>query len=330
MFRTATIIDSQAKAWESPMFGRANKFNFISERVKLTEESVVLPKSGFRLTRLFSTGHELEISVHDSCALLLPINGRVGYRMTDLEVWASAGESALLSRPCDRWSVVDPMNDEFCQCLIFQFPETLNLYSEVDGIYSNQVLNKIPYGIEMEFRDPYNFRLARYLQLVADELSPSSPVSPSDRYLEGMEVLLEECLKDTIFRAGKAEEPQLSDLRDVKRARLAEALIHERFHEPLRVADMARELGMSVRSLQTAFSSVFQMSPRQMIAKVRLGYAYSRLSQPHSDDQVSTIALECGITHLSRFASEYFRRFGEYPKETLSRARLTSISRPKP
>ncbi len=37
-------------------------------------------------------------------------------------------------------------------------------------------------------------------------------------------------------------------------------------------------------------------------------------------DSVTASALRWGITHLGRFAGEYFRMFGELPSATLNRA----------
>ncbi|MFX4297726.1 MULTISPECIES: AraC family transcriptional regulator [Roseobacteraceae] len=326
LFHTSSTIDTLANAWDSPMFGKAKKFRFISDRTKLTEESIALPKSGFRLTRLFSTGHEIEISVHDTGALLLPLNGRVGIRVAGSEVWANSGKSALLSRPCDRWSVVDPLNDEFCQCLVFQFSKDLYSDRDSEGLISGELLEILPYGMELRFSDAHNYRLVRYLQLLSDELSPGSPVVPTERYLEGMEILLEECVKDAIFHLTISDYSQVASSRDVERAKLVEAFIREKFHEPLRVAEIARDIGMGVRSLQTAFRKTYGITIRQMIADTRIEYAHRRLCDPHPQDQVSTIAYECGITHLGRFSQAYARKFDEHPNETISRARNTSIS----
>ena len=41
---------------------------------------------------------------------------------------------------------------------------------------------------------------------------------------------------------------------------------------------------------------------------------------------VTTVALDCGVAHLGRFAQAHAERFGEKPSGTLTRARGTGLS----
>lgn len=69
------------------------------------------------------------------------------------------------------------------------------------------------------------------------------------------------------------------------------------------------------------------MSPIALLKRVRLDQARADLEAADPRTTVTGVAYDCGFAHLSRFAVEYARRFGESPSHTLRRARARS-SRP--
>jgi transcriptional regulator GlxA family with amidase domain len=98
-------------------------------------------------------------------------------------------------------------------------------------------------------------------------------------------------------------------------------IMRTRSDEPLSMVDLARELGLGVRSLQLAFQTVLGEGPRARLTRIRLERARERLLAGDPHDEVTTIALDCGFTHLSRFAGAYLRAYGERPSDTLARRR---------
>jgi transcriptional regulator GlxA family with amidase domain len=105
------------------------------------------------------------------------------------------------------------------------------------------------------------------------------------------------------------------------RVRQAEEMMHAHSDEPLSVLEIANALGVSLRSLQLAFNQVHDsQSPRDVLNRIRLEKARRRLLAA-TDEHVTTVALDCGFFHLSRFAQAYARAFGERPSETLARRR---------
>ncbi|MDP5349628.1 MAG: helix-turn-helix domain-containing protein, partial [Paracoccaceae bacterium] len=63
------------------------------------------------------------------------------------------------------------------------------------------------------------------------------------------------------------------------------------------------------------------LSPRNVLNGIRLEKARARLLAAGGDGKVTTVAMDSGIFHLSRFAQAYTRAFGERPSETLARGR---------
>ncbi|WP_255823457.1 AraC family transcriptional regulator [Amycolatopsis sp. GM8] len=85
-------------------------------------------------------------------------------------------------------------------------------------------------------------------------------------------------------------------------------------------ATLAREAGVSVRALQKAFREQLDSSPSEYLRGVRLQRVHDELSTAQYDTTtVGEIASKWGMAHHGRFAAVYRDRFGESPRQTLSR-----------
>jgi AraC-like DNA-binding protein len=162
--------------------------------------------------------------------------------------------------------------------------------------------------------------LARILPQLADDLFLCASVPPPPRVVEEIRNLIDEVLCELIGRT-----VERSSSRRIfpafHRVRQAEEMMHARSDEPLSVLEIANALGVSLRSLQLAFNQVHDgRSPRDVLNRIRLEKARQRLLAA-TDEHVTTVALDSGFFHLSRFAQAYARAFGERPSETLARRR---------
>ena len=103
-------------------------------------------------------------------------------------------------------------------------------------------------------------------------------------------------------------------------ARRARDYMEDHFPEPIRLADICRETRVSLRTMRRAFVEYFHVSPYAFLKKLRLDRARRELlaGEPESHS-VTTIALNHGYIHLSRFSADYREAFGELPRETLTR-----------
>ncbi|MBI3153893.1 MAG: helix-turn-helix domain-containing protein [Burkholderiales bacterium] len=106
----------------------------------------------------------------------------------------------------------------------------------------------------------------------------------------------------------------------LRHALVARARDYMRAHvdEPLTIGDLCRALRVSRRTLQYSFQDVLQINPASYLRALRLNGARRalRAAQPGGDG-VHDIAARWGFWHLSRFASDYRRMFGELPSQTL-------------
>ena len=113
-------------------------------------------------------------------------------------------------------------------------------------------------------------------------------------------------------------------------ARLAQDYIEGRYAQPIRMADLCRHTGVSLRTLQRSFSEYFQVSPSQFVKARRLDAVRLALTAGDpSESTVASAALEAGFTHLGRFSVDYRKHFGESPRVTLAR-RVRSSRRSTP
>jgi AraC-like DNA-binding protein len=85
--------------------------------------------------------------------------------------------------------------------------------------------------------------------------------------------------------------------------------------EVLTVHDLARAAGTSARTLQQAFGKHVGTTPMAYLRDQRLHLARRQILRDR-DRAITDVALECGFTHLSRFARYYRERFGETPHAT--------------
>jgi AraC-like DNA-binding protein len=125
-----------------------------------------------------------------------------------------------------------------------------------------------------------------------------------------VEALLATLLQRTCLPAisHNADLPIVS--RDVRRA---EAYIRSNVARDIRLEDIARDAGVSVRTLQTSFRRDRHVTPMQYLRNLRLDAARERLLAGSS---VSEAALDAGFSHQGRFAHYYRGRFGHSPSST--------------
>lgn len=102
-------------------------------------------------------------------------------------------------------------------------------------------------------------------------------------------------------------------------AEAARQFIDAHAAEPIRISELAVQLGVSCRALQLAFRKRFGCTPLEHLFACRLGLARTRLLAPTDMTTVAAVAVDCGFVNLGAFAGRYYRAFGERPSETLRR-----------
>ncbi len=86
-------------------------------------------------------------------------------------------------------------------------------------------------------------------------------------------------------------------------------------------ADVARQLGVSVRTLHNAVVAIRGMSMHRYTRLRRLWSVRQQLVQGSPVESIKAVALMNGFWHLGEFGSLYRELFGETPQQTLAAAR---------
>jgi len=104
------------------------------------------------------------------------------------------------------------------------------------------------------------------------------------------------------------------DERHPEYQRLARAIeqLRARFDEPLRLAAVAKRVGMSMDGFERLAKQVFHLTPRQLLAQVRIEEA-SRLLR-ETDQSVAEIAHACGYADHSAFTRQFRATVGTTPR----------------
>lgn len=85
------------------------------------------------------------------------------------------------------------------------------------------------------------------------------------------------------------------------------------------VEKLAEEMGATTRTLFRAFKVYFQIGPKEYLKYRQLNNVRRALRDRASNDKVTRVMGEYGVTEFGRFASEYKRLFKELPSDTVMR-----------
>jgi len=96
--------------------------------------------------------------------------------------------------------------------------------------------------------------------------------------------------------------------------RLSQVIEHMQanFGENLRVQNLAELAGLSVAQLERHFRRVFQVTPQQLLTKLRIESAMRLL---YGDDSIASIGQRCGFSDQSAFARQFKATVGMTPRD---------------
>lgn len=96
--------------------------------------------------------------------------------------------------------------------------------------------------------------------------------------------------------------------------RLRRVLAHmqQNYSESLRVRALAELAGLSIAQLERHFRRVFQLTPQQVLTKLRIEAAMRML---HGTDSIAAVGMACGFVDQSAFARQFKATVGMTPRE---------------
>ena len=139
-----------------------------------------------------------------------------------------------------------------------------------------------------------------------------------------IQVLAPLIIREIVYRLLKGEQGArlghlLASAGDTRRISKAIGHLRENFDQPLRIDDIARELGMSVSGFHHHFKSVTAMSPLQFQKQIRLQEA--RRLMLGEDLDAASAGFRVGYEDPSYFSREYKKLFGAPPQRDIAKLR---------
>lgn len=269
-------------------------FSFDDEDDRTYLTSGAVHTDHFRLSTTTSSGHRICLNETALCTVLVPLRGSVSITTDGFEHVAGAGQG-IIALPGKRTTAT---SRDFLG-IVGLIPDIkLELNSAVSRP-SSQLIGFLRYLVDAFDTSP---------QLVADTRAHAAMG-------ELIGQLVHQSTNELWTSSGKG----LST--NEHHVRRAEDWIAEHAGELCSVADLARAISVTPRTLQAAFRQHRNCTPRQMIERHRLERIHQKLSHAGPDETVTSIAMDNGVVHLGRFAASYRSRFGESPSDTLARSR---------
>jgi AraC-like DNA-binding protein len=288
------------------MFDEVHRFGFTSGHDgSMTVTSLALASA--KIAEVRSTGHDIALVQMPVFSVLLPVAGKVRVNSHGRSFEAGVGDTVLL-RPGDRETQVRAdQSGTFRACVAVCDATRLAAGSMAGGGVVRT--DSLP-----ELRALYGF--VNYT--LREAAQPDSPLLRT-----GPRHAAEALVGDLMRTLESFDTPVTSaeaDRAAARRVRQAEEFMRANADDALSVDDIALAVGIGTRSLQAAFRTVYGLSPRELLAEIRLENARERLLEPQPGDTVTSITFSSGFTHPGRFAAAYRARFGEGPSDTLRRS----------
>jgi len=167
--------------------------------------------------------------------------------------------------------------------------------------------------------DPQARSLLRLVDFLTTQLNEQDAAFPAAVYreLEDAVHVAFLCASRHRLRDMLLDPAPMPDFGLVKRL---EDYIEANWREPITIERLARQAGVSARSIFRVFERVRGYSPMAFAKSVRLRRAHEMLRSGDPAVTVATAAAACNFANAGHFARYYRATFGELPSATMARA----------
>ncbi len=252
----------------------------------------------------YSTCLTLNISEAGSCIIKGLGKGRA------MEIGSHRGDNVVAGGWTNTHGVFETSPDGMRFVIRLDEQRIIDQLAVVDGLRK-----RVPEGaICLDLSTPLGANFHRAINFIWQQRTPPSALLRAafdEILLQGVVSLLTPVVSDGMARP---TDPGPSHLK-----RACE-LIRANVTEPVRIAELATQLGITPRHLQAGFRQHLGTTPQRFLRDCRLGEANRRLTTARAGTTTTAIAYDCGFGHLGEFAQSYRLRFGESPSETLRRS----------
>ena len=307
---------------------------FVSEDVEQTEACIAQVLQPHRLLPRSASGHRAHMDFF--CMKSLGIGsisfGQMGLELDHVEdyhlmIFCGSGNAQMrsgaqqISIGNDRGICLapgDPLRAEFsndCQQLVFRI--------DARAMRRHSGLRNPRLSPFIDLSQPHFRPWARFVQSMLADSAVIDLLAANDRFAADFEMLFFSALLAT-SAPGDDSRARGAAPSGVKRA---ETYIEANYREAMTLTQIAEAAEVPVRTLLTGFRRFRGISPMRFLLDCRLDAARARLLSADYEDTVLSIALDCGFSHLGRFAAQYFECYGERPSETFRAVTQAGIRR---
>ena len=314
--------NGRIEARQSNLFSRTNGFSFSDPcNGYLQTSTATTDKLGIRISRVRSTGHEIDLTELNHSTILLPVQGRLQARSCRAEHNCRQGE-ALLFGPNRRTTRAVSESGERFEANVLLFPTEV-LLANLDAQAREKTADLLETGVTVHRKDASSVPLVKFCDFLSAAVMNGSAALADRKHVQGLETLLIELYGEYISRLAEKTGGRKALSAGARYVVKAEEYMRAHLDEPLTVSEIAAAIGVSPRSLQLAFRDVRSAAPREILALMRLQLVHEKLKSDRSAAGVKDIDFECGVVNIGRFASSYRETYGEKPSATRRRARAS-------
>lgn len=193
--------------------------------------------------------------------------------------------------------------------------EDLSGVLALDFDYEKLASSNTVYNLHADVATALLQSLQRFYQAVS-----GSPEPPCFSALEDLQSNLPILVLETLMKAeANNYKPEKSAHIRNKGLERALAYINQNPQDAITVQEICKAASVNWRTLERAFRDQFDVTPKAYLKAVRLNGARKELLSADRTEKVANIANSWGFWHLSQFAADYRKMFGEVPKASLKR-----------
>lgn len=244
----------------------------------------------------------------------MPMNGRIQCHHNGYEFEADTIHALVASPGADLTMNFD---DDSPQLLIrIEEPALLGYLTRLRG---RRLSGALVFDPEFDLSSDVAVRWHAAVQLLHTEIYHAGSLVQRGHGISGIEDLLMNSLLH--IQPSNYRDEFVRPVPDPGRKLVQEAITYIDAHvaEPITMESIARNVHMSIRSIQQGFRDELGVSPMTYVRDRRLERVHDELADalPSDGVTVTEVATRWGFRHLGSFAAEYRKRWGMSPSETL-------------
>jgi AraC-like DNA-binding protein len=252
--------------------------------------------------------------LRDFFLLQIPLRGRAFVTVDKEEVHCSPKQAVMISPTLG----VEMTFGEGCEQLIVRIEKT-DLELQMEQHLGRRLELPVKFAPAVPLDTSPAREITSLLRYMTMTLTETGGISSSSIAKKHMASLLISALINCLDHNYQEELTEGKALPRPAYITKAQKYMRMNFAEPIGPEEVAQAIDVSARALYAGFKTYLNTTPMRYLKELRLDMVHQALVGLESHrTSVTTIAMNCGFSHLGHFCAAYKNKFGELPHETLS------------